>query len=365
MVIPKKIELEAATSNTDPQAPIDFFNAVGEKYKTAEVASEGSVERFYNLAGHKIRLCFAGSALIPYLTPALSHLEIEAVANPELTVCLWDSESTHTAMLPPPWSKDCYHPKRGEIIGYNTDRIHTSFQWGSYALSLLDRDRNLGIYWISTVKQIPYWETGAPLRTIFNVWLNQREVQLVHAGAVGLPEGGVLLAGKGGSGKSTSALACLNSNLFYASDDYCLISPTPTPTVFSLYNTGKKNADDVERLPFLASAIRNRDRLDTEKALYFIHQTFPEKILNHFPIKAILIPRIAGTKDTTLEPTSSTSALTALAPSTMIQLPGTGKEACQMMKTVADRVPCYELRVGTEIEQIPQTIFQLLSQGIH
>lgn len=363
MAIEKQLEREPETANRDPQVPIAFFNAVYAKYKAAESASDGCVERFYNLAGYKIRLYFAGSALIPYLTPALSHLEIESVDNPELTVCLWDSESTNTAMLPPPWSKDCYHPKRGEIIGYNTDRIHTSFQWGSYALSLLDRDRNLGIYWISSAKQIPYWETGSPLRTIFNVWLSQRDVQLVHAGAVGLPEGGVLLAGKGGSGKSTSALACLNSKLFYASDDYCLISPTPTPTVFSLYNTGKKNADDVERLPFLASAIRNRDRLDTEKALYFIHQTFPDKIIAHFPIKAILIPRIAGTQDTTLEPTSSTHALTALAPSTMIQLPGTGKAACQVMKAVADRVPCYELRVGTQIDRIPETIFQLLTQG--
>lgn len=362
MAIEHDLGQKTTSLNSDEQAPLDFFNAVYARYKTAETASEGPVERFYNLAGHKIRLCFAGQALIPYLTPALGHLEIEPIVNPELTVCLWDSESTQTVMPPPPWTKDCYHPKRGEIIGYNTDRIHTSFQWGSYALSVLDRDRNLGIYWVSTAKQIPYWETGSPLRTIFNVWLSQREVQLVHAGAVGLPEGGVLLTGKGGSGKSTSALACLNSNLFYASDDYCLISPTPTPTVFSLYNTGKKNADDVERLPFLTSAIRNRDRLATEKALYFIHQAFPEKILTTFPIKAILIPRIVGSKDTRLQATSSTTALTALAPSTMIQLPGTGKEACQMMKKVADRVPCYELQLGSEIEQIPQVIFQLISQ---
>lgn len=40
MAIPKEIELEPATLNTDPQAPIDFFNAVYGRYKTAEATSK-------------------------------------------------------------------------------------------------------------------------------------------------------------------------------------------------------------------------------------------------------------------------------------------------------------------------------------
>lgn len=355
-------ELEIATK-TEEKNSLEFFNTVYELYEKAESSAGGCIERFYCIAGKKIRLRFAGEALIPYMTPALGHLAIEPVSDPDLTVCLWDSSSTNTIMPPPPWRRNQHHPKRGEIIGFNSDRIHTSFQWGAFALSLLDRDRNLGIYWVETPAQLPYWETGSPLRTIFNVWMGKQGIQLVHAGAVGIPSSGVLLVGKGGSGKSTTALSCLNSDLFYASDDYSLVTAEPNPTVFSIYSTGKKNADDVERLPFLARAISNSDRLDSEKALYFINEHFPEKIISSFPIRAILMPRITGKPETTLTPTSFSAALLALAPSTVIQLPGAGKEACQIMMQVASKVNCYYLELGTEVAQIPQVIFNLISQA--
>ncbi|WP_254174410.1 serine kinase [Planktothrix pseudagardhii] len=342
--------------------PLDFFNTVYEFYEKAEVSAGGCIDRFYCIAGFKIRLRFAGGALIPYITPALAHLETEPFSDPALTICLWDSTSTNTVMPPPPWQKNDYLSKRGEIHGYNSDRIHTSFQWGTFVLSLLDSDRNLGIYWVKNAERIPYWESGSPLRTILNVWMSKRGIQLVHGGAVGLPSGGVLLVGKGGSGKSTTALTCLNSELFYASDDYSLISPEPTPTVFSIYNTGKKNADDVNRLPFLATAISNRDRLSKEKAVYFINDHFPEKILIQFPIRAVLMPRITGKTDTSLTATSAAAALASLVPSTLIQLPGSGKEACQIMMQVLQQVPCYYLELGTDLEQIPQVIFNLITK---
>jgi hypothetical protein len=45
------------------------------------------------------------------------------------------------------------------------------------------------------------------------------------------------VAGKGGSGKSTTALACLDSPLVYASDHYCSLTNEPAPYVYSLYDS--------------------------------------------------------------------------------------------------------------------------------
>ena len=349
-------------SQTDEQNSLEVFNEAYASYQKAEAASEVAIDRFYCIGGLKVRLRFAGSALIPYMTPALEHLVTEPVSNPALTVCLWDSASTKTTMPPPPWRRNHYHPKRGEVMGFNNERIHISFQWGSYALSILDCERNLGVYWVETTEQIPYWETGSPLRSIFHVWMSKRGIQMVHAGAVGLPSGGALLVGKGGSGKSTTALSCLNSELFYASDDYSLITAQPAQTVFSIYSTGKKKTDDLDRLPFLKSFISNSERLETEKALYFLHEYFPHKIIQSFPLKAILIPRVTGETKTMLEATSSIEGLSALVPSTIIQLPGAGKEACQLMINIVRELPCYYLNLGTDINQIPQVILDLLSK---
>lgn len=339
--------------------PLEFFNAVYQKYEKAEAACGGCADRYYCIAGFAVRLRFAGGALLPYITPALAHLATGPVGEPALTVCLWDSDSTNTAMPPPPWQADDYR-EGGEIRGFVDERIHTIVQVGVNALSLLDRERNLGIYWVKTAKQIPYYESGAPLRAIFHLWMSQRGIQLIHAGAVGLPSGGVLLVGKGGSGKSTTALACLNSELFYASDDYCLLAHHPTPTVFSIYSTGKKNADDVGRLPFLVSTISNPDRLGTEKAVYLLSESFPDKLLPSFPLRAILIPRLSGGRETALKPASPAAGLAALAPSTIFQLPGDRKEAFQTMGQLVRQVPCYQLNLGTDTWRIPEVILDLL-----
>lgn len=340
--------------------PLEFFDSVYELYEKAEAAVGGSIDRFYCMAGFNIRLRFAGEELMPYITPALAHLAVEPILNPQLTICIWDSASTNGKIPPPPCPQH-HILKRGELHGFITDRIYTSFQWGAYTLSILDKERNLGIYWVESTKHIPFWETSSCLRTIFHIWMSQQNIQLVHAGAVGLPSGGALLVGKGGSGKSTTALACLNSDLFYASDDYSLVTAEPKPTVFSIYSTGKKNADDLERLPFLAKAISNRDRLQKEKAVYFLNDYFPEKIISSFPLKALFIPRITGKPNTTLTPTSTAAGLAALVPSTIMQLSGAGKEACQRMMNVVNQIKCYYLELGTDMEKIPQVILDFLN----
>ena len=81
--------------------------------------------------------------------------------------------------------------------------------------------------------------------------------------------GGVLLAGKGGSGKSTTALTCLNSELQYVSDDYCVVVAQPSPFAYNLYCTAKVRADNTHRVPHLMPTVSNGNRLGDEKALFF------------------------------------------------------------------------------------------------
>ncbi len=339
------------------QKPLAFFNEIYDCYQEAALAKVRDYD--YNIAGFPIRLSFAGDALVNRLIPALAHLKTAHICEPLLTICIWDSTSTNTKIPPPSWEGQ-HLQKRGEIWGLNNDRIHTSFMWGANTLSMLDYERNLGIYWLNNYELLPYWETSSPLRTILQLWLNKKGVQMVHAGAVGIAEGGVLLVGKGGSGKSTTALSCLNSELFYASDDYTLITPNPVPFAYSIYSTGKKKPDDIDRLPFLKPIISNREKLGQEKAVYFLHDHFPEKIINSFPLKAVFIPRVTGKLETNLEKTNFTTGLSALVPSTIKQLPNTGKTACQIMMQIAQKLPCYYLNLGTNIEQIPEVIYQFL-----
>lgn len=338
-----------------------FFDQLHQAFEDARQRAGVDVQRFFGIGGYTVCLHFAGSALEPRLTPALEHLSIPPCAAPDLTICLWDSQSTGSELPAPPWSHKDYGV-HGEISGYNTTQLKTAFNLGSGVLSMLDIPRNLALFWIRDANSLPIYESGAPLLTIFHWWMGTRNRQLLHAAAVGNDAGGVLLVGKGGSGKSSTSLRALaaNSDLFYAADDYCLLSNDAAPFVHSIYSSGKIHSKDTAIFPFLQPALDKSYDLNNEKALFFLKDHFPEKICTGFPIKAVLLPRVTGLEHTRVVQTSASTALLALAPSTIFQLSGAGQPAFQMLSALVRNVPCYLLELGTERRQIPGVIADLL-----
>lgn len=207
---------------------------------------------------------------------------------------------------------------------------------------------------------LPYWEVSFPMRCIIHWWCRQQPYQLVHAGAVGFNDGGVLLTGKSGSGKSTTALACLNSPLEYAGDDYVLTKGGSNPFVYSLYNSAKLVPEGIGQLPHLASKVSNPTKLQNEKALLFLNAHFPEKLSPGFPIKAIFLPHITREKETRLRPATQMQALAALAPTSILHLEGDSRLAFDKMSALVKLVPSYWLDVGSNLDSIPGVITRFL-----
>ena len=234
----------------------------------------------------------------------------------------------------------------------------------SNVLSMLDTQQNKAVYWVKDASKLPYYEQGAPMRTIFSWWLGSRNYQCAHAAAVGTASGGVLLTGKGGSGKSTSALSCLDSDLLYVSDDYCVFKNDPQPYVYSLYNTAKLNGvKDLQRQPSFLPMIHNPEQAGKDKLLMFLKRHLSDKLSPGFPLKAILLPFVTGEAKTRLRPISSGTALKALAPTSMFQLPGAAIKSFQNMGKLVRQLPCYQLELGTNIKAIPDTILDLLASS--
>lgn len=350
-------------TETTPQnpsvTPEEFFHAALGSAGEAEI-SAGAVERFYSIGNLTVRLRFAGPALLPFVTPALEHLEIPAREEASLTIHLWDTVTTGAKMPPAPWSINYDVAFRGDVTGFSDERYRTAYQPQAALLSMLDMETGTAVYWTRDARLIPSYIVAVPLLYILNWWLRKHELQIVHAAALSTPEGGVLLAGKGGSGKSNTALTCLNAGFLYAGDDYSLVSSAPNPTVYSLYNSGKTFAEDIQRLPFLAPLIANPELVGSEKALYFLHQHFPEKLTSSFPLKALLLPRVTGQPETRVRRATPAAAILALAPSTIAQLAGAGLETHSAITRLAASVPCYHLELGTEREQIPGVIRDLI-----
>ncbi len=342
-------------------SPEAFFETSLHVYQLAEKTAGASVERFYTLGREKVCLRFAGPALIPFFTRALDHIAAEPSHTPALAVCIWDDVSTQTRMPPPPWSGYEVYTRRGDVLGFNNDRICTAYNWSAASLSVLDKRNNLALYWTHDARNLPSYEISAPLRTILHWTMNRHGLQFVHGGAVGTSRGGVLIAGKGGSGKSTTVLSCLNTDMLYVSDDYCLIAAEPVPYAYSIYSSAKLNADNIQRVPHLMPTLSNRERMDKEKAVFFLYPYFEERITTGFPVRALLLPNIKEKTDTTLTPASRMEALKALAMSTMSQLAQAGKDSIQIMHRFVNQIPCYHLNLGTDLTRIPNVIAGLIN----
>lgn len=343
--------------------PAEFFERLGQVHNSACQAVGGRSAHFFDIAGRRIELAFAGPGLERQILPALEHLRSSRQEGKgDLTVSIWDSVSTGQVMPAPPWRlEDCV--ERGEVRGFNNERFHTAYFLGSGVLNMLDRERNEGLFWVRDGSSLAIWESGAPLLALLNWWFSDETRQLVHAAAIGYPDGGILLAGKGGSGKSTTALASLDTDLFYAGDDYCLLEVKPKLQVHSLYNSAKLNRDNLARFPGLGRLFDQPSARIEEKALVFLRERAADRLTAGFPLKGVFLPRVTGREETSLESISPAMAMRALAPSSLFQLCGAGKKSFQVMAGLIRGVPCYQLNLGTDLNGVTNVICNYLRAG--
>lgn len=338
----------------------EFFEKLAESFRAA-CDRNGIHELSHSLGGSGFRMRFAGEALLPLMTPALEHLRVVSFQN-GLTVNLWDA-SAGLDLPRPPWNGGD-HYGNGGIRGFEEGRYRASVDMNAGLYSLLDVESEEAFVWVRDPAILPAYVVGAPLRVILHWWMAGHGRQLAHAGAVGTERGGVLLAGAGGAGKSTTTFACLRGGLRYAGDDYVLVEPRPEPRVFSLYNSGKLEARNMaERFPELLAKVHNlggTDRGD-DKGLVFVHRHWPDAVSLGFPIRALLVPRVTGSPATRLVPCSPAAGLRALLPHSVFPLPGARAASIERLGALVRSLPNYILEVGTDMGAIPGVIRGLLS----
>jgi hypothetical protein len=355
----RRTRVEAVARTTDILAGTEASFA-------AAVQATGAVHvSRYEIAGAQVWLRFASEAMRERLTPAFAHLAIRSDTNgesPTLTVNLWDSASTGADPPSRPPTPAAHAP--GALFHLHDPPLRWAYQPGVESLSVLDSEARVAWFWVPDALDQPYWDEAAPIRQILSWWLTSRGYLQVHGGAVGTPEGGVLLVGQGGSGKSTVALSTLGSTLLYAGDDYVAVKVDPTPQIESLYCSGKLEPAHVDTvMPRLRPLLANADRLETEKAVIYVQAHFPSQVTRGFPLRAVLAPKVRATRAASrIVETSRASAFAALAPSTMFQLHTAGPETLTAMSKLIERVPCYLLEIGSDLDGIPATIADFLAR---
>lgn len=332
---------------------VAFFDTAMSRCGEAE-GRAGRIVRHIELAGTRVELVFAGNQLVPSLMPALAYLEIAPDRAADVSLHIWDTRSTGVEAPPPPCGRECF-TDRGDIWGLSSRRIRSAFHWIEYSLNLLDLERRVGMYWVRSDERMPYWTKASPLRTLLHWWMQANGAQLLHAAAVGDEHGALLITGKGGVGKSTTALACLTSGLQYVADDYLVVRLDPEPTVFSLYSTAKLDQPQMARFPQLRPLVTDGTEAD-KKAVVHLHPGFAHQLKRSLPLKGIAVPMFAGVPDTSFAPASPVNLQRAAAFTTMSQLPHAGRTTHEFINRMVATLPGFTLALGSDLTHVPAAI---------
>ncbi len=354
----------------------EFFETMHRAFEVA-CARTGTTERFFKIGAHTLRLCFAegrddgqedgrddpAPTFAARMTRALAHLASPPMPNPALNVLLWDDATTDTRLPRLPWQFQSTAKQFATIHSLNTERIYATFNEYGGILNVFDVETNTALFWTPDARRVPTHEWSTPLRNILHWFWMHNGAFMIHSGAVGLPNGGVLLAGKAGAGKSTTAVACLESELRYAADDYCVLAAEPQPWVYSMYSSAKLHGENLARVPHIKHVVANAGELGTEKATVMLHEAWAEKLILQFPLRAIFLPRVSGARDTQLFPATYAESIRALTLSTISIMPRTDSFAVQKLNRLIQTIPAYHLELGTDMKQIPQVILKILEQN--
>ena len=331
---------------------------VFEKAKNAFASAfeQRGQETRFRLAQHTIALKFIGPVLAEKLLPVFSHLEPAGDRDADLTICCWDDASSGISWEEPETARNSAQ------VDYVDGAVRLAWAPEERNFQALDTVRKIGLYRIADADALPIWEESGPFRRILHWWAAGLGFLFLHGAAVATAHGGVVLVGASGSGKSTTALACVGTMLRYAADDYCLIEPEPKPTVNSIYGSGKADDPSIARLPRLASAFRSAKRDQWDKSVISIADHFPSAIIRSFPLRAVVAPRIVSGEDCHAEALSPAECLRLMAPSTLFQLPGDRQTSMRIMAMLVRTLPCYKLYMGND-PSMAQTVLEKLSAG--
>jgi hypothetical protein len=271
--------------------------------------------------------------------------------------------SPEDSSLPPPpaWGEPGFYPREIENLLAHTP-LRVTFFHDLRIWQIYDHDERFGLLWLAGPRSYCDWEPGAPLR-VFLHWASCfQDMRLTHAGVLGKDGAGVLLAGKGGSGKSGTVVGGIAHGLQSVGDDYVLVEATPdNVTAYPLFQTLKQDLPGLRRLGLEALIAGSRSANWQDKYEFTSREIGGQPLAERLPIRAIVVPRIADVNTSKVRPVSPQRAMLALAPTGLFQLPGERDSGVRFFTNLVRRLPCFELALSHDPADVARTLGTFLA----
>ncbi len=253
----------------------------------------------------------------------------------------------------------------GERWYRETEDYYGLLHEGFGILYMLEKGGGRGGLWLlNSTDPIPYVVRTSPLLPLFHWIFSERGYQIVHAAAITDDRAAILVTGRGGAGKSTAALACLQAGLGYLGDDMVMVGPVGTDApirVHSLFCTAKLERNAIHQFPGLAESVVPAAGQRDDKEILLLERRFADQLVLDRPLLAGVVPsRAMRGFSAACARLASAQAFLHLAPNVLLQLPGKRDTSTKRLRHIASTLPFYAVDVGTPSET-PERIRQFIS----
>ena len=337
------IGIETAITQLQPA-----FQAVAARSPAAVVEAD------YRIGGYPVRVRSAGPKQAANLERAFGHLRIPAGEFPALTVDIWDDEEVGPTNWAP-WPEDA--ETNGTVTISDDDRYVLTQRRGS--VMLLDRVNNNITGCVRGWGELYQDERVRPFHRLISIWLDDRDIQFIHAALVAQDGKGLLFVGKGGSGKSTSSINCYLGGMDFLSDDYVALEAATNGDFIghSLYGTFL--ADRMDRFPEFTPVAMRPNYPFEEKAGVFLRDLPGARLAASTRIAAVVLPQVVDRPDTGFSRVKPMEALRAAAPSSLWILPGSANSSLEKLAGLITCVPSFRLELGRDMGAVVPAVMAL------
>ncbi len=320
----------------------------------------GRYESAIQIAGHIIRLVFAGEALRDQMMTCFGHIPAPPEARAELTISIWDAAQSEV------------HLPRGANIFINyeastfqqalaVDGVVGLFDVFEYSLSVLDPKNSKGYYCVPDAFCLSEAARAAPMRSVISWWMQGHGLIPLHTGVVGMQGIGVAMCGHSGVGKSTTSLVCAEAGFEFVGDDYCFVRPVAGKVeAHSLFCSGKVYPRHLRELPKVSELVTQDEWAGQEKAVCYLTDSTAFKVAPTLEVGAIVILTAKGAERPVIQPIAPLKALLSLAPSTLLGFPGATQSNLTALRAITESVPCFEMVLASQVHANPVALRALL-----
>jgi hypothetical protein len=309
----------------------------------------------------RLGLQVAGGRYAARLTRAIGFAAAEA-APESLRIVALDGVASGLG-APPDWHFPVTRQSHLERLHERPDLgLTLRFDPGTQTWRVLSAHRRLAAIWTADAALLPEWEDSAPLRDVLH-WhaASSGPALMLHAAAIGPGSAGVLLAGPGGSGKSTTTAAAVRAGWLTTGDDFVLIDPGG-PRAHGLYDSIKLGPESLDLVPEFRAAIGNPDRPADQKARIHLGEAWPERYARALDLKALLLPVVTGAARSRILPAGPGEGMRALVPTTVFLLRGASASVMTKSTALLRRLPSYRLELGRDPAEAVAAIGAFLAE---